>query len=105
MTGRRRRSVSARRQPVAALLSRRHPQGCEQARGGGFRLALPAAEIATIGDQLNDVLMFKRSGSASPWAMPRISSSRRRMSQRIPTMTRALRGQSSVSFCRMSVWR
>jgi len=72
MTGRRRRSVSARRQPVAALLSRRHPQGCEQARGGGFRLALPAAEIATIGDQLNDVLMFKRSGSASPWAMPRI---------------------------------
>ena len=62
MTGRRRRSVSARRQPVAALLSRRHPQGCEQARGGGFRLALPAAEIATIGDQQTDVPMFVRSG-------------------------------------------
>ena len=51
--------------PVAALLSRRHQQGREQGRGGGLPLAppgVPAEEIATIGDQPNDVLMFKRSG-------------------------------------------
>ena len=52
-------------QPLAALLPRRHQQGRQQGRGRGYlsrHLGVPAAEIATIGDQPNDVLMFKRSG-------------------------------------------
>jgi hypothetical protein len=66
-------------------------------------LAVPAEEIATIGDQPNDVLMFKRSGLTSPWAMPRIRLNRRPMSRRIHTTTKALPRRSSASFCRLSV--
>ena len=40
-------------------------------------VGVPAEEIATIGDQPNDVLMFKAQGSASPWVTPRTRSRRK----------------------------
>ena len=53
-------------------------------------LGVPAEEIATIGDQPNDVLMFKRSGSASPWETPRMRSRRKPRPSRFPTMMKVL---------------
>ena len=60
----------ARRERVgrsfAALLSRRHPSRRQQGRrrhnAVGGSLSMPTAEIATIGDMPNDVLMFRKSG-------------------------------------------
>ena len=43
-------------------------------------LGAPMAEIAVIGDGANDVAMFERAVSPSPWAMPRRRCSAARMS-------------------------
>jgi hypothetical protein len=53
------------RGPLATLLSRRDAPRCEQGLVADYlsrTLGIPQAEIATIGDQPNDVLMFRRSG-------------------------------------------
>ena len=68
-------------------------------------LGIPLAEIAVIGDGGNDVAMFERAVSASPWAMPVRRCSEKRISSRTAIATMALptrsSGSSSVAAVRM----
>ena len=68
------------------------------------RAGVPTEEIATIGDQPNDVVMFSGDrGSVSPWATRQIRSRSKPMSQRIRTTTRVLpaMGAFRSAVCRL----
>ena len=64
------RASAARSQPY--YLDVTHPQANkgEVVATLSKLISIPATEIVTMGDMPNDVLMFRKSGFASPWAMP-----------------------------------
>ena len=62
-----RRATAARSQPYYLDITNKEANKGAVVEYLSSHLNVPADEIATIGDQLNDVLMFKRSGLASRW--------------------------------------
>ena len=90
---RRPRSDSARRRPDRSPITSTSPTRTRtRARWWSIssrHIEVPAEEIATIGDQPNDVLMFKRSGFSIAMGNASDRSRRRPAPSRIPTMTRA----------------
>jgi hydroxymethylpyrimidine pyrophosphatase-like HAD family hydrolase len=91
---------AARSQPYYVDVTNPHVNKGSVARYLSTAYKIPPAEIATIGDMPNDVLMFAQSGGASPWATRAGRYSVPPAKSPPPTRTRASQTRWSGSSCR-----